>query len=480
MKTYRRGLAFASAVVLLMALTVGPVAAQNGGVVHEVYPTGDPTQDVQNIQAAIDNADDGDTILLKAGTFDFGDWKTNPIPGGQVMINKGVTVKGEGFDPQGNPRTIIHGGGYRQKGHWEYGERGVFAFTGNTSGGVLEDLWLREPHFLAVNTNGSMGHNHRSFTIRNLKITDISHDIPGWDPNLSVGRSMSFGFNVPEWGFGGPSGTVIVEGCDISHMGSTIDLDYINPDTGTLYYRGSDGGDLASHDSRGINFYISTTGSFVIRNNTIRAQSAGIVNEAMGGTGDIIVTGNDIYVENVGLLKPYRRGYQLEGLAPFFPPVPFARTVRIENNNIHVVGDPDEGFTAGMLIGTDVGTPGYSGKVTVENNTIVMENGNGAMILGADRGPAWVSALNGAVIRNNCIRGTARYGMLSVVGAKYCNIWGNNLATFEPSVAHIGLYTPATHDNMVRGYSGVVDVADGAYNNYITGYTPMSPHAAIP
>jgi hypothetical protein len=194
----------------------------------------------------------------------------------------------------------------------------------------------------------------------------------------------------------------------------------------------------------------------------------------MGGTGDIIVTGNDIYVENVGLPKPNRRGYQLEGLAPFFAPTAFTRTVRVANNRIHVVGDPEEGFTAGMLIGTDVGTPGYDGKVTVESNTIVMEDGSGAMILGLDRGPAWVSALNGAEIRNNHIRGTARYGILSVVGAQYCDSWGNNLATFDPSMAHIGLYTPATHDNTVRGYSGVVDVADGAYNNHITGYTPMS------
>ncbi len=480
MKSYKLGLAFASAVVLLVALAVGAAAASNGGVVHEVYPTGDPAQDVQNVQASIDNANDGDTILLKAGTFNFGDWKTNPIPGGQVVINKGVTVKGEGFDAQGNPATIIQGGGYRQKGNWEHGERGVFTFGGDTTGGVLEDLWLKEPHFLAVNTNGSYGDNHKSFTIRNLKITDISHDIPAWNHYQSLGRSFSLGFNLPEIGIGGPQGTVIVEGCDISHMGSTLDLDYIDPDTVTPYYRDPAGSDLAAHDSRGISFFISTTGSFIIRNNKIRAQSAGIVNEAMGGTGDIFVTGNDIHIENIGLPKPFRRGYQLDGLPPFFPPIPFARTVRIENNNIHVVGDPEEGFTAGMLIGADIGTPGYDGTITVKNNTIVMEDGNGAMILGTDRGPGWLSVLNGAKIRNNKIRGYADYGLLSVNGAQYCNIFGNNLATFEPSTAHIGFYGFGTHDNTVRGHSGVVDVADGAYNNYITGYTPMSPHAATP
>lgn len=376
MKSYKLGITFASVVVLVMALAVGALAAPNGATVHEVFPTGDPTQDVQNVQAAIDGAVDGDTILLKAGTFAFGDWKTNPIPGGVVAINKGVTVTGDGFDGSGNPRTIVQGGGYRMKGHWQHGERGVFGFGGDTTGGVLQDLWLKEPHFLAVNSNGSNvppgDHHHRSFVIRNLKITDISHDIPAWNPYQSVGPSISLGWNLPEWGRGGPSGTVVIEGCDISHMGSTVDLDYIDSETRTPYYRDPEGGDLALHDSRAINTFICTTGSFVIRNNTIRAQSAGIVNEAMSGTGDI-------------------------------------------------------------------------------------------------------SVLTGAVIRNNQIRGAAQYGMLSVSGAQYRNIYGNNLATFEPSVAHIGLYGLKVHDNTLSGYSGVVIVADGAYNNQITGYTPMSP-----
>ena len=63
-----------------------------------------PQKDVANVQAAIDGAKDGDTILLKAGTFNFGDWKTNPIPGGKVMISKGVTVKGDGVGCRRQPQ----------------------------------------------------------------------------------------------------------------------------------------------------------------------------------------------------------------------------------------------------------------------------------------------------------------------------------------------------------------------------------------
>jgi len=180
MKSCKLGLAFASAVVLLVALAVGAVAASDGGVVHEVYPTGDPAQDVPNVQAAIDNADDGDTILLKAGTFNFGDWKTNPIPGGSVVIDKGVTVTGDGFDVNGNPRTIIQGGGYRQKNHWENCEWGVVTFGGDASGGVLENVWLKEPHFYAVFASGFCGQNHAIITIRKVKITDISVQANDW------------------------------------------------------------------------------------------------------------------------------------------------------------------------------------------------------------------------------------------------------------------------------------------------------------
>jgi hypothetical protein len=109
----------------------------------------------------------------------------------------------------------------------------------------------------------------------------------------------------------------------------------------------------------------------------------------------------------------------------------------------------------------------------IRNNTIRAQSAG--IVNEAMSGTGDISVLTGAVIRNNQIRGAAQYGMLSVSGAQYCNIYGNNLATFEPSVAHIGLYGLKVHDNTLSGYSGVVIVADGAYNNQITGYTPMSP-----
>jgi hypothetical protein len=134
MKLCTRGLALAALVAILLGVAGLPggitvEVAASGGDVLEVYPTGNPVQDLQNVQAAIESANHGDTVLLKAGIFNFGDWKTNPIPGGFVVIDKGITLKGDGFDTNGDPRTIIQGGGYRNKGHWEHGEYAVVVFS---------------------------------------------------------------------------------------------------------------------------------------------------------------------------------------------------------------------------------------------------------------------------------------------------------------------------------------------------------------
>jgi hypothetical protein len=458
----------------------GYIDGNAGDATIVVWPAGDPTMDISAVQWALDNVAEGGTVLLKEGAFDFGDWKTNPIPGGFVAINQGVTLKGDGFDANGDPKTIIQGGGYRNKNHWEHCEWGVVTFGGDASGGVLEGVWLREPHFYAVFASGFCGQNHENMTIRKVKVTDISNDIPDWYQYIAIGRSIDMGANIPEWGVGGPSGTVTIEGCDISNRGSAVDLDYIDPDTGTPYYRDPDGNDLLARDSQGIGLWMSTAVNYVIRNNTLQVQNEGIVTEGMGGTGDIIITRNDISVEPVALDRHLLHGYRLDGWHPDWGEIPFARVVRVEKNKIQVVGEPEEEiFTAGMVMGTDSGLPGYDGTVVVEGNDIEMHNGDAALVFGAvvtdpaHHGVQYV--LNGAEIRNNRIRGAANYGLLSVGGAQNCRMLGNNLATFAPTVAQVGLYGVGTHDNTMRGYSGVVIEADGAYSNRVTGYTPMSP-----
>jgi hypothetical protein len=450
----------------------------SGGSVLEVYPTGDAVQDLQNVQSAIDSADEGDTVLLKAGTFNFGDWKTNPIPGGFVVIDKGITLKGDGFDASGDPRTIIQGGGYRNKGHWEHGEYAVVVFSGDASGGVLEDVWLKEPHFYAVGCTGFSGQNHENITVRNVKITDISHDIPGFYPWMSYGSSIDMGANIPQWGLGGPSGIVTVENCTISNTGSQVDLGYVDPDTGTPYYRNPAGGDLV-HESWGMSFWMCTGNSLMIRGNKLAVQNEGIQIAATGGEGFIEVSDNDVTIETTTLSATNRHGFRCNAWDPNDGPIPFAMTLRLQRNKIRVIGEPEEGvFTAGVLIGTDDGAGDYAGSATIEHNEIEMQGGDAALILGAHYGVPF--SLNGAVVKANRIRGSARYGILSVHGAQNCVLSGNNMATLTPGVAHVGLYGSAVHDNVLRGYSGVVDEAGGAYNNLVTGYTPMSSHATPP
>ena len=106
------------------------------------------------------------------------------------------------------------------KNHWDMKEFGVISFGGDGKGGTLDGVWMKEPHMYAVGIAGLFGQNHENITIRNVKVTDISHDIPEWDQSIAIGRPIDLGGNVPEWGNGGPTGTVTIEHCDISNMGS--------------------------------------------------------------------------------------------------------------------------------------------------------------------------------------------------------------------------------------------------------------------
>ena len=443
------------------------------GAVHEVLPTGDAEKDVANVQAAIDGAKDGDTILLKAGTFNFGDWKTNPIPGGFVMITKGVTVMGDGLDADGNPKTIIQGGGYRMKNHGDTGEYGVITFGGDGKGGVLDGVWLKEPHFYGVFISGFVGQNHENITVRNVKVTDISADIPDWDQTTAIGRPIDMGGNVPDFDVKGPMGTITIENCDISNMGSALDLAFLDPETGTVYYADPEGNPFPANGQQGthaIGLWINMSSNFVVRNNTLRSQQEGIVMEYMSGSGDILVADNDIAVEAGSLPPKLLRGIRVTTTDATEFPFASTRTVRIENNHIRVVGSGDaETPEVGMLLSNDNGVPGFGATYVVTGNEVEMENGNAAFALGSS---IPVATLKDAEISNNRISGTAEYGVLSLDGAQNCTIADNDMTAFTPSVANVGLYGENTHDNQVTGADGVYVEADGAHDNTVTGYTP--------
>ncbi len=79
--------------IIIAILTVAPAWAE-----QMVVGTGNPEQDVKNVQAAVDA---GGTIVLKGG-FNFGS-------DGRVKIHKSVRIRGE-TDSVGEPTTTIKGG----------------------------------------------------------------------------------------------------------------------------------------------------------------------------------------------------------------------------------------------------------------------------------------------------------------------------------------------------------------------------------
>ena len=418
-------------------------SARTGGTVFEVVPLGDATLDVANVQAAIAAASDGDTVLLKEGVFDFGNWQTNPLYSGYIVIDKGITVTGDGFREDGMPRTVIQGGNYRFKNYWDQGEHGVVNFGGNAKGGVLENIWLKEPHMYGVFISGFNGESHEDITVRNIWVTDVSPDIPDWAQDTAIGRSIDMGANVPDWDVHGPVGTITIENNTISDLNSTLDAAFLDPDTGEPYYTNAEGaaltfGDLGHEQgSHGIGLWMNLGTHFVVRGNTVRTQHEGIVLEYMSGDGDILVEDNDIVVGSASFGPDLQRGLRVTTCDPEGMPYASERTVSIANNHIQVVGSAnDTATTQGMLLSNDNGLEGFAAMYMVSGNEIHMQDGDAAIVLGSID-PA--ATLRNAQIVDNVIGGTAEYGIFSAQEGMDCVVEGNDMTDFEAGVVEIEL-----------------------------------------
>lgn len=486
-------LAFTAIVMMASPATYGQgpappndniVANNTGG--YDVYPVGGGdlththpqfgvscTEDVHNVQWALDNADSGPgvVVLLKAGTFNFGDWRANEPLGGTVMLHKQMTLRGDGFDANGDPRSKIQGGGHDlQQDDWQ-SESMTVAFGGDGHDGVIESIWLEEPHCLGIACNGTFGCNFTDPTVRSVKVTDPSPEIPPFavqrdgDGN-PIGASMvlvkgiTFGGNFHP-GMG-PRGTVVIEDCDISNDYDVLP-EFINPFTG-------DPMPEDAYEADGIGLWGSSTVSHEVRNNRFTWQGTGICCEGLGDhtdpdtgertVGTTVIEGNEITM--LGGTWQEGVGYRATGPRPYV----------ITRNEIRMLSGGD-----GMVLTNDCegfGPHVEGDQFVVTQNDIEVQGGvagSAAMRLGYVQNGA--NSLVDAEIRANKLRGSAQYGVSTyvadMVNASANNLFlGNNLAHLDilPEGAHY-YFGPDTHDNAVRGYSGVV--MDEGTDNVITG-----------
>jgi hypothetical protein len=299
-------------------------------------------------------------------------------------------------------------------------------------------------------------------------VTDVSAEIPEWAQDAAVGRSINMGGNIPEWDVSGPSGTITIENCTVSDRGSTLDLAFMDPDTGTPYYADADGNPLSPETSQGfhaIGLWINTSANFVVRNNTIRGQHEGIVMECMSGSGDILVQGNDIEIETTGLTLNLQRGLRLTTCSGDEFPFADTRTMHVANNHIRVVGtDVPSVATDGMILSNDNGVEGFDGQVLVQDNVIEMQGGNAGIVMGSAIPPA---ILRNAEISGNQIHGVADYGVVSTEGAQLCRVLDNDTTQLSAAVADVGLYGDACTRNLVRGAYGLVAVEGAGGGNEV-------------
>ena len=136
---------------LLALFSPATATAQKGGTTHEVGVDGD-------IQDAIDDASNGDTIQLAAGTYNI---TTTIDPGG-----KQVTILGT-VDGEGEPNSILDGGG---------AFRVLICQSGETSTTVFQNLVIQNGF---ANNGGGMNNDSSSPTLTDCTFTGNSADYDG-------------------------------------------------------------------------------------------------------------------------------------------------------------------------------------------------------------------------------------------------------------------------------------------------------------
>ena len=367
-----------------------------------VFPTGSYPLDVQNVQAALDG---GGTVLLKA---------TNAT-GVPTAFDFGPSDLNGGwvefhFDAElvgehtAGADTIIHGGWYPVE---DFGDAQNIAVRNITFDSAFDGVLLLYGANTEV-TGNRASHTVGSFrtpqrTYAEVFVVGFSGEVRIED-NVIEDVAAEFGIGVSQFRAAGP---VVIRGNAIRDTGY-----------GTI------------ESSFNVSFVTGAPATVSIVDNHLRpgsAPNAFGVGIEINGEGSYYIARNDILVESPYGLGVYALGAPDFGIAPMIAPV-------IERNNVtlHLRTDLRPVFADGIdLVGT-------VSRAYVGQNAVT---GSGFAALGL-------------------------YDVNDGSDLGFNTYVGNQIATFDPTVADVFLDT-AAHDTVLKGFSG--EVIDLGSNNHIAG-----------
>lgn len=390
-------------IVLRLILLSIAAAAEAADPTAIVYPTGSYPLDVQNVQSALDA---GGTVLLKAtnavGVATHFNFGPSDETGGWVEFNADAELIGEGTGSFG---TVIEGGWYPVEA---FGAARNIAVRNITFASPFDGALLLYGADTEV-TGNRASHIIGRFRLPTRTIAEVF--VVGFSGRVVIEDNRiedvvaDRGFGVSQFRAAGP---VVIRGNAIS------DTTY-----GTI------------ESSFNLSFASGEPAAVYIVDNDLRpgpGANAFGVGIQINGEGAYYVARNDIVIESANGLGVYALGAPQFGIAPMLGPV-------IEKNRVLMRPRTDLGtvFADGIdLVGTV--SDAYVGENTVE--------GTGYSALGL-----YNVTPDGSELSFN-------------------TYVGNQIASFDPMVAHVFLDT-TSHDNVFKGLSGIV--IDLGTHNHVNG-----------
>jgi hypothetical protein len=420
-----------------------------------VNATGDPAVDVASIQNAVSSYDN---VLLR-GTFDFGvsnstDYWGNWGPGTKVLINRGVTLKGETVN--GNQTTILHG-------------RRTFIIDVGTPASevIVEGIHFKDFNSMALHVKRVAAGN--KVTLVNNKLTtslwehvvengdDIANHATMWLHNHWMSTPVFIG-DETLW-YRDIKGQVVVKN------------NYINTEAGALPSVPTQTPPKAGHWSGWgwaaypVLMIATDVGSQVtIEGNTCRNPTRkGIATfETYGSLG---VLGNLVELgpltvnplESDGYYTVWALGSEHMGWWPGM-----GGPVRFEGNTVRHLAGYQIPYTIGLH------ARGPHTNLSIVSNEFYLEDCFFALSLG-EPGPGYVA--------NNRVSGSCFYGIYDpwaptmrlgrgLKGAVYL---ANNFTSFDATEATVVFWENATDNSVVGGTGTAVDLPETENTQYLVG-----------